>query len=115
MNTAQEINEMKLELGLAEKVFCTTEEKEAIEEWKKEHGTLPEDVFLDDYSGKAFRYKAINREDADKTDLCMLLLYKQLTNLRFIYKLLAIFFVATVIAAIIAVCAVNAGINSLLG
>lgn len=46
MNTAQEINEMKLELGLAEKVFCTPEEKKAIEEWKKEHGTLPEDVFF---------------------------------------------------------------------
>lgn len=69
--------------------------------------------FLDDYSGKAFRYKAINREDADKTDLCMLLLYKQLNNLRFIYKLLAIFFVATVIAFMITVCAAIAGINSL--
>lgn len=96
----REINEMKFEFGLMEKEVCSSEEQKAFATLAK-NNSLPPEVFADELSGKFIRYKEANSSDVNQSDIYMLLLYKQLNNLRSIYTFLLWLVAIGVIAACI--------------
>ena len=96
----KELQQMKFDLGLLKKQFCSDEEQKRLETLKKGGSELPTDVFEDDFTCKFVRYVDTTPPDMQNHDIHSLLLYRQLLELRSIRKCQK-FFVALIIICII--------------
>ncbi len=102
LDILKELRQVKLNLGLIQKQFCSDEEQIKYKKMTNEHQKLPLDVFEDDFTGKYVRYVDVKSlADISNYDINLLISAKQLNALRSIRKSLNFFVALVIISCII--------------
>ena len=92
----QEMNQMKLDLGIVKKVYCSKEEQDSFRRMEKEK--IPNEILIDSGNGQYFRYID---EGMAKQEIDELFAYRQISYLRTIKKCAVFFVILTVISLLV--------------
>ncbi|MHB1484626.1 MAG: hypothetical protein ACYCYI_08165 [Saccharofermentanales bacterium] len=87
----KELNQMKWEFGLFEKIYCSKEEQKDLKKSK----IIPSDVYKDDQSSAYYR---ISKADINEDEIKELLSYRKLDYLRSIKNFLLFFVILAIIS-----------------
>jgi len=98
MDLYKELEKLKFDLGIIQKVYCGKVEEEEFKRLKKLNQPIPEDIEIDIVNDSHFRYAEI---DMTKEEIKELLLYRQVKYLETIKNSIKFFVVLTVMSIIL--------------
>ncbi len=98
MDLYKELEKLKFELGIIQKVYCSKVEEKEFKRLKKLNQPIPEDIEIDIVNDSYFRYA---ETDMTKEEIKELLLYRQVKYLEKIKNSIKFFVVLTVMSIII--------------
>lgn len=100
MDLYEELEKIKVELGITQKVYCSKDEEEEFEQLKKANQPLPENVEVDNMGGLHFRYV---KTDMSNEEIKELFLYRQTKYLESIKNSMIFFVILTLVSLIFSI------------
>lgn len=98
MDLYEELEQIKFELGIIQKEYCSEVEEKEFKRLKKFNQPIPEDIEIDKINDSYFRYI---ETDMSKEEIKELLFYRQVKYLKTIKNSIIFFVVLTVISIIL--------------